>query len=62
MVTSAIIIVILLSIIAYAYHLMSLVNHDPGPGNIGNENNPTSEFFETEENPEDYTHLPEASI
>ncbi|MBO5278586.1 MAG: LCP family protein, partial [Lachnospiraceae bacterium] len=60
MITSAVIIVILLGMIAYAYRLMSLVNYDNGENNV---NNPSStEYFETVENPEDYTNLPVASI
>ncbi len=61
MISSAIVIVILLSVIAYAYHLMSLVNYDPGMDPPENQET-TSEYFATVENPEDYTHLPVASI
>ncbi len=58
MITSAIIIVILLGMIAYAYRLMSLVNYDDGQDmNIAG-----TEYFDTVENPEDYTNLPVASI
>lgn len=60
MITSAVIILILLAMIAYAYRLMNLVNYDNGENVI---NNPSStEYFETVENPEDYTNLPVASI
>lgn len=58
MITSAVIIVILLGMIAYAYRLMSLVNYDDGQ----NINIAGTEYFDTVENPEDYTNLPVASI
>lgn len=58
MITSAVIIMILLGMIAYAYHLMSMVNYD-----TGEDLNPEStEYFETVQNPEEYTDLPIASI
>lgn len=60
MITSAVIIVLLLAMIAYAYRLMSLVNYDNGENFV---NNPSStEYFETVENPEELTNLPVASI
>lgn len=58
MITSAIMVVILLGMIAYAYRLMGLVNYDDGQ----NINQESTEYFETVENPEDYTDLPIASI
>lgn len=51
-------VVILLGMIAYAYRLMGLVNYDDGQ----NINQESTEYFETVENPEDYTDLPIASI
>ncbi len=58
MITSAVMVVILLGTIAYAYRLMGLVNYDDGQ----NLNQESTEYFETVENPEDYTNLPIASI
>lgn len=58
MVTSAVMVVVLLGMIAYAYRLMGLVNYDDGQ----NINKESTEYFETVENPEDYTNLPIASI
>ncbi|MBP3543636.1 MAG: LCP family protein, partial [Lachnospiraceae bacterium] len=58
MITSAVMVVVLLGMIAYAYRLMGLVNHDDGQ----NFNQESTEYFETVENPEDYTNLPIASI
>lgn len=58
MITSAVVIVVLLGMIAYAYRLMSLVNYDTGE----EINSAGTEYFETVENPEDYTNLPVASI
>lgn len=58
MITSAVMVVILLGMIAYAYRLMGLVNYDDSQ----NINQESTEYFETVENPEDYTDLPIASI
>lgn len=61
MIAAGIIIVALISVIAYIIHLMSLVNYDPGtapPDNGVTE----PEYFATVENPEDYTDLPVASV
>lgn len=58
MITSAVMVVVLLGMIAYAYRLMGLVNYDDGQ----NINKESTEYFETVENPEDYTNLPIASI
>lgn len=58
MITSAVIIVLLLGVIAYAYRLMSLVNYDDGSNFVP----PSSEFFDTVEDPENYTDLPTAEI
>ena len=60
MIVAAVIIFILLGTIAYAYHLMSLVNYDPGT--IPDSSEPGTEFFATVENPEDYTDRPVASM
>lgn len=59
MIVSAIMIAVLLGMIAYAYRLMGLVNYDDGQSFIDPS---TSQFFETVENPEDYTNLPVASL
>lgn len=58
MITSAVVILILLGVIAYAYRLMTLVNYDDGSNFVP----PSSEFFDTVENPEDYTDIPTASL
>lgn len=62
MISSAIVIAILIGLIVYIYHLMSLVNYDPGTVPPTQEGDPTTEYFATVENPEEYTHLPVASI
>lgn len=58
MITSAVVIMILLGMIAYAYRLMSLVDYDDGQ----DINMASTEYFDTVDNPEDYTDLPVASI
>lgn len=47
-------VVILLLLIAYAYRLINLVNYEDGSKTTISE----TDYFETVENPEDYTHLP----
>lgn len=54
MAIAAISVVVLLVLIAYAYRLINLVNYEDGSGSIISE----TDYFDTVENPEDYTHLP----
>lgn len=57
-ITSVIIILLLLGVIAYAYRLMNLTNYDDG----SNATISPTDYFDTVENPEDYTNLPTASL
>lgn len=57
MITALVIILFLMGIIFYVYHLMSLTNYDDGSNHVIQE-----DYFETVENPEEYTHLPEATL
>lgn len=55
---SLVIIVALVGVIFYVYHLMSLANYDDGSNYIIS----SEDYFDTVENPEQYTHLPEATL
>lgn len=56
MITALVIILFLIGIIFYVYHLMSLTNYDTGSDHVIQE-----DYFETVA-PEEYTHLPEATL
>ncbi len=51
---AAVSVVVLLLLIAYAYRLINLVNYEDGSKSVVSE----TDYFDTVENPEDYTHLP----
>lgn len=51
---AAVSVVFLLLLIAYAYRLINLVNYEDGSNAVISE----TDYFDTVENPEDYTHLP----
>ena len=57
-ISAVIIIVILLGLVGYAYHLMTLVNYD----DTSDDTISPTDYIETVENPEDYTHLPTATL
>ena len=57
-ISAVIIIVILLGLVGYAYHLMTLVNYD----DTSDDTISPTDYIETVENPEDYTHLPTVTL
>jgi len=57
MITTLVIIMFLIGTIFYVYHLMALTNYDDGSDHVIQE-----DYFETVENPEEYIHLPEATL